>query len=129
MALIQTVTQAIGLAAAFSLATMLWRLAWRRRWQIAVLRSLGFSRMVFATYLVVQGASVAFVGGACGVLGALALLRWVRPTLAGVSLRPHLTADVLISAGVWLGFLTLLSVVVPVWVLGRSRVAELMSAE
>ena len=129
IALIGTVTQALGLAAAFSLAAMLWRLAWQRRRQIAILRSLGFSRTVFSIYLVVQGASVAFAGGACGVLGALALLRWVRPTLAGVSLRPHLTADLLISTGVWLGFLTLLSVVVPVWVLGRRRVAELMSGE
>ena len=129
MALIGTVTQAIGLAAAFSLAAMLWRLAWRRRRQIAVLRSLGFSRTVFAIYLAVQGASVAFAGGACGVLGALALLRWVRPTLAGVSLRPHLTAELLMSTGVWLGFLTLISVVVPVWALGRRRVAELMSGE
>ncbi len=129
MALIGTVTQAIGLAAAFSLAAMLWRLAWRRRRQIAVLRSLGFGRTVFAIYLAVQGASVAFVGGACGVLGALALLRWVRPTLAGVSLRPHLTADLLLSTGVWLGFLTLLSVVLPVWALGRRRVAELMIGE
>jgi ABC-type lipoprotein release transport system permease subunit len=129
MALIGTVTQAIGLAAAFSLAAMLWRLAWRRRRQIAVLRSLGFSRTVFAIYLAVQGASVAFAGGACGVLCALALLRWVRPTLAGVSLRPHLTAELLMSTGVWLGFLTLISVVVPVWALGRRRVAELMSGE
>ena len=129
MALIGTVTQAIGLAAAFSLAAMLWRLAWRRRRQIAILRSLGFSRTVFAVYLAVQGASVAFAGGACGVLGALALLRWMRPTLAGVSLRPVPTADVLISTGVWLGLLTLLSVVVPVWVLGRRRVADLMNAE
>ena len=129
MALIGTVTQAIGLAAAFSLAAMLWRPAWRRRRQIAVLRSLGFSRTVFAIYLAVQGASVAFAGGACGVLGALALLRWVRPTLAGVSLRRHLTPDLLISTGVWLGFLALLSVVVPVWALGRRRVAELMIGE
>jgi ABC-type lipoprotein release transport system permease subunit len=129
MAVIQTVTQAIGVAAALSLAAMLWRLARRRQWQIAVLRTLGFSRSVFAIYLMVQGASVAFAGGACGILAALALLRWVRPTLAGVSLRPQLTADLLISTVVWLGFLTLLSVVVPVWVLGRRRVAELMSAE
>jgi len=129
MALIGTVTQAIGLAASFSLAAMLWRLAWRRRRQIGVLRSLGFSPTVFSIYLVVQGASVAFAGGACGILGALALLRVVRPTLAGVSLRPHLTVDLLGSTGVWLGFLTLLSVVVPVWVFGRRRVAELMSGE
>jgi ABC-type lipoprotein release transport system permease subunit len=129
MTLIETVTQAIGLAAAFSLAAMLWRLAWRRRWQIAVLRSLGFGRTVFSVYLVVQGASIAFAGGVCGVLAAMALLRWVRPTLAGVSLRPQLTPDLLFSTVVWLGLLTLLSVVVPVWVLGRRRVAELMSGE
>jgi ABC-type lipoprotein release transport system permease subunit len=129
MMVIGTVTQAIGLAAALSLAAMLWRLAWRRRRQIAVLRSLGFRRSVFATYLAVQGASVAFSGGAFGVLGAAALLRWVRPTLAGVSLRPHPTVDQLISTGVWLGSLTLLSIAVPVWVLGRSRVADLMNSE
>jgi len=129
MALIGTVTQAIGLAAAFSLAAMLWRLAWRRRWQMAVLRSLGFSRTVFAIYLAVQGGAVAFAGGICGILVALALLRWVRPTLAGVSLRPQLTSDLLLSTTVWLGSLTLLSVVLPVWALGRRRVAELMIDE
>jgi len=129
MALIGTVTQAIGLAAAFSLAAMLWRLAWRRRWQMAVLRSLGFSRTVFAIYLAVQGGAVAFAGGICGILVALALLRWVRPTLAGVSLRPQLTSDLLLSTTVWLGSLTLLSVVLPVWALGRRRVAELMIGE
>jgi ABC-type lipoprotein release transport system permease subunit len=129
MAVIKTVTQAIGVAAALSLAAMLWRLARRRQWQIAVLRSLGFGQNVFAAYLIVQGAFVAFAGGAGGILVALALLRWVSPTLAGVSLRPQLTADLLVSTGVWLGFLTLLSVVVPVWGLGRRPVAELMSAQ
>lgn len=129
MTVIQTVAQAIGVAAALSLAAMLWRLARRRQWQIAVLRSLGFGRLVFAIYLTVQGAFVAFAGGACGILGALALLRWMRPTLAGVSLRPQVTADLLITTGVWLGVLTVLSVVVPVWVMGRKRVAELMSTE
>jgi ABC-type lipoprotein release transport system permease subunit len=129
MTLIGTVTQAIGLAAALSLAAMLWRLAWRRRRQVAVLRSLGFGRAVYAIYLAVQGAAVALAGGALGILGALALLRWVRPTVAGVSLRPHPTANVLLMTGVWLGLLTLLSVVVPVWVLGRRGVAELLRGE
>lgn len=129
MALIGTVTQAIGLAAAFSLAAMLWRLAWRGRRQIAILRSLGFSQSVFAAYLAVQGATIAFVGGMSGVLAALALLLFVRPTLAGVSLRPHLTAGVLSTAGLWVVALTALSVLVPAWALGRRRVAELISAE
>lgn len=129
MALIGTVTQAIGLAAALSLAAMLWRLAWQRRRQIAVLRCLGFGRSILAVYLAVQGAAVAFAGGVSGVAGAAALLRWVRPTLAGVSLRPHPAAGLLVSVGVWLGFLTVLSCIVPVWVLGRRRVAELITGE
>lgn len=129
LSLIGTVTQAIGLAAATSLAAMLWRLAWRGRRQIAILRSLGFGPSVFATYLAVQGASIAMVGGIGGVLAALALLLLVRPTLAGVSLRPQLTAGVLTTTGLWMAALTALSVLVPVWALGRRRVAELISAE
>jgi ABC-type lipoprotein release transport system permease subunit len=129
MALIQAVTRALGVAAALSLAAMLWRLARRRQWQIAVLRCLGFSRSVFAVYLMVQGGSIALLGGVGGILGAMALLRWMRPTLAGVSLRPMLTVDLITSTGAWLGLLTLLSVVVPVWVLGRRRVVELMRGE
>lgn len=129
MALIGAVTQAIGLAAALSLSAMLWRMAWRRRWQIAILRSLGFNRSVFSVYLVVQGLMVVLAGGAGGILAAWALLRWVRPTLGGVSLRPQLTADLLIATAFWLVLLTIVSVIVPVWVLGRRRVVELMSAE
>lgn len=129
MELIGAVTQAIGLAAALSLAAMLWRLAWRRRHQIAILRSLGFGSTVFTIYLAVQGAAVALGGGAAGVLGALALLRWARPTLAGVSLRPLPTPDLLIAAGLWLGSLAVLSIAVPVWVLSRRRVAELLSVD
>ena len=129
MALLGAVTQAIGVSAALFLAATIWRLAWRRRWQIAILRSLGFGRSIFSIYLVVQGASVALAGGACGMLGALALLRWVRPTLAGVSLRPYASADLLVLTGIWLAILTLLSVAAPVWVLGGRRIAELMGAE
>jgi ABC-type lipoprotein release transport system permease subunit len=129
LALIGAVTQALGLAAALSLAAMLWRLAWRRRRQMAILRSLGFGRGVLALYLAVQGASVSLVGGACGVVTALALLRWVRPTLTGVSLRPQLSSDLVLSTWTWLGVLTAVSILVPVWVLGRRRVAELLGGE
>jgi putative ABC transport system permease protein len=129
MALIGAVTQAIGISAALFLAATIWRLAWRRRWQIGVLRSIGFGRFTFSAYLVVQAAAVAMAGGACGLLGALALLRWVRPTLAGVSLRPYASAELLALTGVWLAILTLLSAAAPIWFLGGRRIAELMGAE
>lgn len=128
MNLIRTVTQAIGVAAALSLATTLWRLARRRQWQFAILRSVGFGPQVLSTYLIVQGGTVALSGGVAGAAVALGLLRWVRPTVAGVSLRPHITAETLMLAIVWVGILTALSVAVPVWVLGRRRVTDLIAA-
>ena len=128
LAQIQVVTQAIGLAAALSLAAMLWRLAWRRRWQVAVLRSLGFGRGMSVGYLGAQGAVIALAGGLAGTLGAEVLLQAVRLTLAGVSLRPQISLPILISTALWLGLLTLISVLAPTWVLGRRRVAELMAA-
>ncbi len=129
LALIQAVTQAIGLAAALSLAAMLWRLAWRRRWQIAVLRSLGFSRTVSVGYLGAQGAAIALGGGVLGVIGAEVLVQAVRVTIAGVSLRPQVSPTILFSAGIWLGALTIISVLVPAWRLGTRRVTDLMVAD
>jgi putative ABC transport system permease protein len=129
MTLIASVTQALGLAAALALAALLWRIAWRRRWQIAVLRSLGFGRSVFSVYLAVQGSLVVLFGGTVGILAALGLLYGVRPTLAGVTLNPHLTASVLVLTAFWLVALTVISLAVPVWVLGRRRVVDLMSSE
>jgi len=129
MVLLGAVTRALGVAGALFLATLLWRLAWRRRRQIAILRSLGFGQSTLAAYLAAQGALVALGGGIGGFLGSLALLRWARPTLAGVSLRPSLTLEVLLSTVVWLAILTLLSVAVPVWVLARRKVATHISAE
>jgi ABC-type lipoprotein release transport system permease subunit len=129
LTLIGAVTRAIGWAAAFGLATMLSRLAWDRRRQIAILRSLGFGRAVGVLYVGAQGALITFAGGGAGVLIALLLLRWARPTLAGVSLRPSVGASVLMSTASWTILLTLLSVLVPAWILGRRPVAEIIHGE
>ena len=129
LALIRVVTQAIGAAAALSLAVMLWRMAWQRRWHIAVLRSLGFSRMISLGYLGLQGSLITLLGGTAGVIGALALMRLVRVSLNGLSVQPSLSAELLITTIAWLGSLTVLGVLLPVWMLGRQRVSQILKGE
>jgi ABC-type lipoprotein release transport system permease subunit len=127
LTLIQAVAQAIGLAAALSLSAVLWRLAWRRRWHLAVLRTIGFNRWLAVGYLGAQGSVIALGGSSLGIIGAEVLLRAVRLNLAGVSLRPQLSPSILVSSGLWVGVLTLISISFPAWMLGRRSVIELMS--
>lgn len=127
LTLIQAVARAIGLAAALSLSAVLWRMAWRKRWQLAVLRTIGFGQWFVLGYLGVQGVVIALASSVAGLAGAEVLLRAVRLNLAGVSLRPQLSPSILASTGAWVGILTLISITLPTWALGRRRVTELMS--
>ena len=129
LSLLRVVADAIGLAAAFSLAVMLWRLAWQRRWQMGVMRTVGFGRGAYLAYLGVQGATITLLGGLAGSLLAVGLVRFVRVNLAGVSLRPEPPADLFLATCAWVVLLTGLSVVVPAWQLGRRRVGDLLKTQ
>jgi ABC-type lipoprotein release transport system permease subunit len=124
--LIGTVTHAIGLAAALSLAVMLWRLSWQRRWQFAILRTIGFSRKTYIVYLAIQGALIALTGGAVGTLAANQVMRLVTVTYGGLSLHPRLSGGQLTVTAVWLMALTTLSVLLPALILSRRRVGDLI---
>jgi ABC-type lipoprotein release transport system permease subunit len=126
LGLMSMVTLAIGLAAALALSAMLWRMSWQRRWQFAVLRSIGFNRMSMLCYLAIQGCMVAFAGGLVGVVGAVLIMRLAHVNLGGLSLQPQLEALQLINTALWLSLLTLTSVIVPAFALGRRRVSELL---
>ena len=129
LALIQVVTQAIGAAAALSLSAMLWRLAWQRRWQIAILRTIGFGRGVSAVYLGLQAAVISLAGGLVGMLGFVGVVRWMQVSLSGISVQPHVSFELILATSLWLCALTVLSVLAPVLMLSRLRVSSLLSAD
>jgi putative ABC transport system permease protein len=126
LSLMRAVTFGIGMAAALSLSTMLWRMSWQRRWQFAILRSLGFNRTTFVYYVAIQGILVVAIGGFVGIFGAVAIMRLAHVNLGGLSLQPHLGVQELFSSAVWMAVLTLISIAIPVSMLGRKQLNELL---
>jgi ABC-type antimicrobial peptide transport system permease subunit len=96
---------------------------------MGVMRTVGFGRGAYLAYLGVQGATITLLGGLAGSLLAVGLVRFVRVNLAGVSLRPEPSADLLLATCAWVVLLTGLSVVVPAWQLGRRRVGDLLKTQ
>jgi ABC-type lipoprotein release transport system permease subunit len=125
--LIRTVTHAIGIAAALSLAVMLWRLGWHRRWQFAVLRTIGYSRKTYIEYLGIQALIVTTIGGVLGIAGASLAIRWVKISYGGLSLSTQLSTGQLAVTALWLSMLTAMSVFLPAWFLSQRRVGELIN--
>lgn len=77
----------LAVAAAVVMAAILWRLAWLRRRELAILRSIGLGRRVPFAYLGAQGAAVAIGGLLAGVGGGLMLGRTIRISAFGISAR------------------------------------------
>lgn len=80
-------TMALAAASAFVLAVVLWRMAWLRRHDLAVLRSVGMGRSVPTAYLAALGLVVAAAGFVAGLVGALVSARFIAIDSFGIISR------------------------------------------
>jgi putative ABC transport system permease protein len=120
---------ALGIATALALANILWRLAWLRRKEIAILRTTGFSALSICTYLLIQAVCITLGGILLGSLGALALASLVHLAAMGFTIVPHLDAfSLLVSLG-WIILVMLAGSILPAWWLGRLNLAQLLRSE
>jgi ABC-type lipoprotein release transport system permease subunit len=86
-ALANVANLALAAAAAIILAVILWRLAWLRRRELAILRAIGMSRRVTVLYLACEGTIVSAAGLVGGFAGAVAMGAVVRIQAFGLSAR------------------------------------------
>jgi ABC-type lipoprotein release transport system permease subunit len=127
--LLDLVVQAMGLSVAVSLASILWRLAWLQRRELAILRSLGFGTSSLSGYLLGQGAAITLLGVLLGWLGALALGAFTRLETAGIALQPVLGVSALLySLALALG-IALFGSIIPIFWLSRFNLSALLRAE
>jgi len=88
----------LAVAASIVLAAVLWRMAWLRRRDLAVLRAVGMNRWVSAAFLSIQAAAVAVPGIAIGVGAALLAGRFVVIESFGIQGHPEFDLIVILRS-------------------------------
>jgi len=129
LSLMDTVIQALGAAAAFILTHVLLRLAWLRRHDLAVLRTIGFSTTSLGLYLLTQSCVVLIVGITIGFGVAYSMPLFAHIDMAGVTVYPAFTLESLVRSFAWLTAITLIGTLTPTWWLNRVNLSSLLRAE
>jgi ABC-type lipoprotein release transport system permease subunit len=127
--LFKMISAALGIAAAVSLANLLWRLAWQHRRELAVLRSLGFGRRALAFYLLAQGIFITLLGFGIGVAGALGLGAVNEIRTAGISIHAVFNGQVILTSLVISLVIALAGSALPAWHMSRINLASLLHDE
>jgi hypothetical protein len=127
--LLKIAVGALGVAAAVALASILWRLAWLQRRELAILRSLGFSKGSLAACLLIQGSTITCVGFMFAVLAALGLGHLTKISTAGISIQAVFDGGVILASLVFAAGITLAGTAVPVWWLNRLNLSVLLRSE
>lgn len=129
IALANSATIALAFASAFVLAVVLWRLAWLRRRDLAILRSVGMGRQISAAYLGGLGLLVASAGLVAGVVGALVSGRFIAIDSFGIVSRAVFEAASIVRGAAMTGAILIFAVAVAVLRILRARPADLLRGE
>jgi ABC-type lipoprotein release transport system permease subunit len=119
----------LGVAAAAALANMLWRLAWVRRHDLAILQSIGFGRPALILYLLVQSAGVTLLGFTLGAAAAVILGSFTQIATAGISIHALFDAKTLGASLLFACLVTAAGTVLPAWWISRLNLATLLRQE
>jgi putative ABC transport system permease protein len=125
----QVVALVLGAGVSLTLANALWRLAWLRRHEMAILRTTGFSASSLAGYLLVQAGAISLAGIILGGLFMAVLMTSVHLTVSSFTIVPRLEAGTLLPGLGWLGLLLLAGSLLPAWWLSRLNLASLLHSK
>jgi ABC-type antimicrobial peptide transport system permease subunit len=125
----QIVSLALGLGASMTLASVLWRLAWLRRHEMAILRTTGFPTYSLVGYLLVQAAGITLLGILLGGMFTVVLTTSIRLTVSSLTIVPRLDAGTLLPGLGWVGLIMLAGSLLPAWWLSRFNLAKLLHSK
>ena len=127
--LLGDVALALVISSALTLTSILWRLAWARRLEMAILRTTGFPTFSLVGYLLAQAGGITLLGLSLGGLFALAFLVVVHLTVSGFNIVPRLGFLELLPSLGWIALLMLSGSLLPAWWLSRMNLAQLLHSE
>jgi putative ABC transport system permease protein len=127
--LFRIITSTLGVAVAVSLTNILWRLAWLRRRELAILQSIGFGRLSLLWYMFAQGMGITAIGICLGVSEAIILSELIPLQTAGISIEAVFDLNVIISGLLFAGLITLAGSGIPAYWFSRQNLVKLMKVE
>ena len=127
--LLRIVVAALGIATALALTNTLWRLAWRRRRSLAILRTTGFPTFSLVGYLLAQAGGITLLGVFLGGLFTFLFIISVKFAFPSFTIVPRLEFQTAVSSLEWIGLLTLAGSLLPAWWLSRLNLAQLLHSE
>jgi len=127
--LIDVVVGALGVSVAVALASILWRLAWLQRRELAILRSMGFGKGSLSAYLLTQGSGITLLGFLMAGLGAWCLGQLTEISTAGISIRAVFDVKVILASLAFAAGITLAGTALPAWWLNRLNLSTLLRSE
>jgi len=127
--LLRDVALALGISAALTLTSLLWRLAWACRSALAILRTIGYPTFSLAGYLLAQAGGIILPGIWLGGLFTLVFLITVRMTVSGFTIVPRLDAGTLLPSLGWISLMMVAGSLLPAWWLSHLNLAQLLHSE
>lgn len=123
------VSVALGVGVSLTLANVLWRLAWMRRREMAILRTIGFRVTALVGYLFVQASGITLLGVLMGGFITVIFVTSIRLTVSSFTIVPRVDAAILVPGLGWVCLVMLAGSLLPAWWLGRLNLAQLLHSK
>jgi putative ABC transport system permease protein len=127
--LIELIHNYLGIAVLLTLANLLFRTAWIRRRELAILRCIGFQSLSLVIYLLIQAFVLALSGVVLGFFGAALLFSFMTTDIIGITLHPTLSMKTSLESLGQMTGICLLGTIVPAWLFSRLNLAEQLRSE
>jgi putative ABC transport system permease protein len=120
---------AMGISAALTLTNILWRLAWLRRREMAILRTTGFPTLSMVGYLLAQVAGITLLGILLGLIFMLLFTTAVKLLIPSFTIVPRLEALKVFPGLGWIALMMLAGSLLPALWLSRLNLAQQLHSE
>ena len=127
--LMNIVALTMGAATILALANIFWRLAWLRRQELAILRTVGFPSYSLVGYLLAQAGGVTLAGIILSGFATLIFISSVKLAVSGFTIAPRLDLPTVLSSLGWVGIMVLVGSLLPAWWLSHLNLARLLRSE
>jgi ABC-type lipoprotein release transport system permease subunit len=127
--LMNLVALTMGAATILAMTNVFWRLAWLRRHELAILRTLGFPTASLVGYLLAQAGGVTLMGVLMSGFAVLFFTSGMKLVVSGFTVNPRLDLSAVVSSLGWLGIIVLAGSLLPAWWLSHLNLARLLHSE